>query len=242
MSDGSIDIDDTQGDVSGVIKDSIGSIGAKIVYVGGNLVINNSTTKERATLKKIQDLSTETNAIEKGIITREEFTALQRAIIEIKNLLERNQAYSIKAGNVQVSRTELSLKEIILKGNEYLDSRHLSVALDYYDQAIKIDPNYAYAWNNKGIALRNLGKYDEAIECYDRAIKIDPNYAGPWNSKGWALSNLGKHKDAIECYDRAIKIDPNYADAWNNKGVSLRKIGQQKDADRCFAKARELGF
>ena len=46
----------------------------------------------------------------------------------------------------------LSLKEIILEGNEYLDSRHLSVALDYYDQAIKIDPNYAYTWNNKGMA------------------------------------------------------------------------------------------
>ena len=190
MSDDSIDIDDTQGDVSGVIKDSIGSIGAKIVYVGGNLVINNSTTKERATLKKIQDLSTDPNAIEKGIITREEFDALQRAIIEIKNLLERNQAYSIKAGNVQVSRTELSLKEITLKGNEYLDSRHLSVALDYYDQAIKIDPNYAYAWNNKGIALRNIGKYDEAIECYDTAIKIDPNYADAWNNKGVRQSSL----------------------------------------------------
>lgn len=206
MSDGSIDIDDTQGDVSGVIKDSIGSIGAKIVYVGGNLVIDNSTTKERATLKKIQDLSTETNAIEKGIITREEFNALRQAIIEIKNLLERNQAYSIKACNVQVSRTDLSLKEIILEGNEYLDSRHLSVALDYYDQAIKIDPNYAYAWNNKGMALRNLGKYDEAIECYDRAIKIDPNYAEAWNNKGVSLRKLGQQKDADRCFAKAIEL------------------------------------
>ncbi len=200
------DIDDTQGDVSGVIKDSIGSIGAKIVYVGGNLVINNSTTKERATLKKIQDLSTETNSIEKGIITREEFNALQQAIIEIKNLLERNQAYSIKAGNVQVSRTELSLKEIILEGNEYLDSRHLSVALDYYDQAIKIDPNYADAWNNKGIALRNLGKYDEAIECYDRAIKIEPNYADAWNNKGVSLRKIGQQKDADRCFTKAREL------------------------------------
>jgi len=206
MSDGSTDIDDTQGDVSGVIKDSIGSIGAKIVYVGGNLVINNSTTKERATLKKIQDLSTETNSIEKGIITREEFNALQQAIIEIKNLLERNQAYSIKAGNVQVSRTELSLKEIILEGNEYLDSRHLSVALDYYDQDIKIDPNYAYAWNSKGIALRNLGKYDEAIECYDRAIKIDPNYADAWNNKGVSLRKIGQQKDADRCFTKAREL------------------------------------
>ena len=66
-------------------------------------MIDNSTTKERTTLKKIQDLSTETNAIEKGIITREKFNARLQAIIEIRNLLERNQAYSIKACNVQVS-------------------------------------------------------------------------------------------------------------------------------------------
>ena len=203
MTNGSVDIDNTQGDVSGVIKDSVGSIGAKSIHVGRDLVINNSTINERATLKKIQDLSTEISAIEKGIITREEFNALQGAIIEIKNLLERNQAYSIKAGDVQVSRTELSLKEIILKGNEYLDSRHLSVALDYYDQAIKIDPNYAYAWNNKGIALRNLGKYDEAIECYDRAIAIDPNYADAWNNKGVSLRKIGQQKDADRCFAKA---------------------------------------
>ena len=49
------------------------------MYVGGNLVIDNSTTKERATLKKIQDISIEINAIEKAIITREEFNALQQA-------------------------------------------------------------------------------------------------------------------------------------------------------------------
>ncbi|MDQ6865242.1 MAG: tetratricopeptide repeat protein [Thermoproteota archaeon] len=206
MSDGSIDIDDTQGDVSAIIKDIMGSIDAKIINVGGNLVINNSTTKERATLKKIQDLSTETNAIEKGIITREEFNALQRAITEIKNLLERNQAYSIKAGNVQVSRNELSLKEILLKGNEYLDSRHLSVALDYYDQAIKIDPNYAYVWNNKGWALSNLGKYDEAIECYDTAINIDPNYADAWNNKGVSLRKIEQQEDADRCFTKAREL------------------------------------
>ena len=54
MTKDSIDIDDAQGDVSEVIKDSIGSIGAKIINVSGNLVINNSTLKERETLKKFK--------------------------------------------------------------------------------------------------------------------------------------------------------------------------------------------
>jgi tetratricopeptide (TPR) repeat protein len=245
MSDGSIDIDDTQGDVSGIIKNSIGSIGAKIINGTGiinnyaNLVITNATNNEEATLRKIQDVSTETNAIEKGIITRQEFDALYRALIEIKNLLERNQAYSIKAGNVQVSRIELLLKEIILKGNEQFHRGRLSVALNYYDQAIKIDPNYAAAWYNKGWALSNLGKHKEALECYD---KIDANNAYAWNNKGVALNNLRRYKDAIVCYDRAIKIDPNDANAWYVKGLAAKKLGKQCDAARCFTKAKELGL
>ena len=216
------------------------SLAAKSIHVGGNLIINNSTLEDRETLKKIQGLSTEINAIDKGIVSREEFNALRQAVIEIKNLLEKNQAYSIKADDIQVYLTALSVKDIILTGNEYLGNRVYSMALDYYDQAIRMDPNYADAWNNKGIALHNLKKYKEAIECNDRAIKIDPNYADAWNNKGVSLGKLGKYKEAIECNDRAIKIDPNYADAWNNKGVSLGKLGKYKEAIECNDRAIKI--
>ncbi len=36
---------------------------------------------------------------------------------------------------------------------------------------IEIDPQYAYAWNNKGVALKSQGKYDEAIQAYNKAIE-----------------------------------------------------------------------
>ena len=77
MSNGSIHIDDIQGDVSGVIKDSLGSIAAKAFNNYGTLIINNATENEQATLRKIQGVSTESGAIEKGTITREELSALQ---------------------------------------------------------------------------------------------------------------------------------------------------------------------
>ena len=211
MTNGSSDIDDTHGDVSGVIKDRMGSIAAKSVYVCGDLVIKNSTFEDRETLKKIQDLPTKINASDEGNITREEFNALQGQLGTLISLVQKNLAFSIIAGDVQVSRTELCVKEIILKGNECFDRGDYSIALDFYEQAIKIDPNNADTWNNKGLALYNLRKYNEAIESCDRAVKIDPNNAYAWYNKGNALYALRKYNEAMRSYERAIKIDPNYA-------------------------------
>ena len=45
-------------------------------------------------------------------------------------------------------------------------------------------PNYAKAYYNKGIALKYLQKYEEAISLYDKAIEIKPNYAYAYNNKG----------------------------------------------------------
>ncbi|MFZ1314980.1 tetratricopeptide repeat protein [Methanothrix sp.] len=42
---------------------------------------------------------------------------------------------------------------------------------------MRLDPEYANAWYNKGSALDNMGKYDEAIRAYDEAIRIDPELA-----------------------------------------------------------------
>ena len=171
---------------------------AKSINADGKLLINNSTSQDCETLKKIQGVSTELNAIEKGIVSRKEFNGLRQAVNELKNLLVKNHADFIKAGDVQVSLTLLSLKHIMLEGNEYLYKRNNFMALEHYDQAIEIDPNYADSWNNKAIALHNLRKFKEAIDCCDMAIKINPSYADAWNNKGVSLGKLGKYKNAIE--------------------------------------------
>jgi tetratricopeptide (TPR) repeat protein len=179
---------------------------AKSINFDGKLVINNPTSEDCETLEKIQGISTELNAIEKGVVSGEEFNGLRQAVNELKNLLVKNHAHLIQAGDVQVSLTLLSLKHIIVEGNEYLDKRNYSMALDHYNQAIEIDPNYADAWNNKGVSLGKLGKYKEAIESYDRDIKIDPNFAHAWNNKGNALRVLGEQQDANRCFSNAKSL------------------------------------
>ncbi|MFZ0511560.1 MAG: tetratricopeptide repeat protein [Candidatus Nitrosopolaris sp.] len=67
------------------------------------------------------------------------------------------------------------------------------------------------AWNNKGIALGNLGKYEEAVKSFEEATRIKADFALAWYNKGIALGNLGKYEEAIISYDEAISIKPDYA-------------------------------
>jgi tetratricopeptide (TPR) repeat protein len=45
----------------------------------------------------------------------------------------------------------------------------------------------AWEWNNKGVALSRLGRYQEALECYNEALEIDPGNALAQKGKRMAL-------------------------------------------------------
>ena len=76
-------------------------------------------------------------------------------------------------------------------------------------------------WNNKGVALRRLGRFEEAVGCYDRALEIDPTLVEAWNGKGVALAVQGRYEEALSYYDRALELDPTFVKAWNSKGAAL---------------------
>jgi tetratricopeptide (TPR) repeat protein len=59
---------------------------------------------------------------------------------------------------------------------------------------LKIDPNFKDAWNDKGLCLINLGRYEEAIACYDKALKIDPDDKKAWFYKGVSLDIVGRQE------------------------------------------------
>ncbi len=50
--------------------------------------------------------------------------------------------------------------------------RRFDEALAAYDQAIRLDSNYAFAWNNRGDALQQLGRTREAQQAYERARQL----------------------------------------------------------------------
>ena len=66
------------------------------------------------------------------------------------------------------------IENLIQKGIEYLEDGNFEDALSYFEQALMLKPDDPDLWNQKGIALRSLGRYDEASECYNKSLQLDP--------------------------------------------------------------------
>ncbi|MEX2720770.1 MAG: tetratricopeptide repeat protein [Candidatus Wukongarchaeota archaeon] len=66
--------------------------------------------------------------------------------------------------------------------------------LEYYSKTLKINPNHISAWNNKGVALRLLGKFEKAIECFDKALKIDPKDKLALKNREIVMDKLAERK------------------------------------------------
>ena len=63
------------------------------------------------------------------------------------------------------------------KGNEYFEKEDYQSALDCYNKALEIDPNYGPAYCNIGQVYRRLEQYEKAIEYYNKAIAVGFNKA-----------------------------------------------------------------
>ena len=93
--------------------------------------------------------------------------------------------------------------------------RALCFAIEDYDHALRLDPNYVTAYRNRGVAKAELGQHAEAIADYDYALRLDPNDAMAYLNRGEAKTELGQHAEAIEDYDHALLLlDPNNAVAY----------------------------
>ena len=108
-----------------------------------------------------------------------------------------------------------------------------------YTKGLELDPKNADAWNNRGVALTELERYEEAIRCFDKALEINLKDNIAWTSKGFAFNNLRKYEEAIKCFDKALEIDLNDA-VWDLKGSALVSLKRYEEAIECYDKALEI--
>jgi tetratricopeptide (TPR) repeat protein len=210
----SFEITKTKGDVFGTGFTGSGILAGKEIgytvngnvmnfHVSGNIskeVIDN-LQKIISSPARVEPQSMDKNSIQpneefKTKMEEDSNTSLQiKDVLEEVNQIEKEHGTNIeeiKVGDMQISKNALSLKEIILKGNEHFYNNQYSEAIEWYDKALELDSNNFDLLFNKAYALSELNNSTESIEWYDKALEINPDYAKALNNKRLAQEKLDK--------------------------------------------------
>src|SRR5262245_44206897 len=166
-------------------------------------------------------------------------------------MLEHLQRAILLAGNGKLAEAQAHCAKALLHSPNHFGVLHLSGVIacqlgqsqrgiELLNKAIGINPNVAEVHNDRGMALRGLRRWDEALASFDKAIALRPDYAVAHNNRGLTLHNLERLDDALACFDRTIKLWKDYADAHNNRGRVLQDLERFNEAIDSFDKAIQL--
>ena len=221
-----------------------------------------------ADLKAImQDKQTLEELTRKNKELQEKYDALNREMEKYRNDFDKAtdaQKADIKKG-VARNVERFSAVDEFAKGNEFAFRKDYGQALTAYDAAIKLDPQLAEAYNNRGIIKYELGQFPSAIADYTTnalnnrgnayttleqyqsaerdlkaALKLNDKSAAAHNNLGSVYYSVKNFDAAIKEYTRAIQLNPNFAEAFYNRAVTYYRQGNLIQSLTDMKKAREL--
>jgi predicted O-linked N-acetylglucosamine transferase (SPINDLY family) len=114
-------------------------------------------------------------------------------------------------------------------------------AIRHYREAVRLMPDYAFAYNNLGRALTLVGQRDEAKGCFESAIRCGKvGYPDPHYNLGTELKADGDFDRAVAAFQEALRIQPGYADAHCNLGSAYLQMQRIAEAAESFQAAAKL--
>ena len=101
-------------------------------------------------------------------------------------------------------------------GNSYLEDGQYEKAIEAFDSGLSLNtlqPDVIY--NNKGIALFKLQKYEEAIPAFQKVIDMNPGFQSAYRNLGFCYANLKQYPEGIRYLKDAVRIDSSDENALN---------------------------
>jgi len=148
-----------------------------------------------------------------------------------------------KAG--QLSEAEKCGRQALALDAAHADSLHLMgllclaakqhhLAIEWFAQAIRQNPDVADYFSNLGTALQQQGRYEEAAKSFDRALLLKPDLAEVWYKLGEILRQQKRNDEAILSFDQALKLNPCYREAANAGALLLFDAARYDEAIQRF--------
>jgi len=127
-----------------------------------------------------------------------------------------------------------------IRGACYAGLGQLDIAVQSYEKALSIKPDYAKAHYNLGGALQELDKLHDSAKSYENAIALEPENAQAHNNLAIVLRELDQLEEAEASCRKAIVLDPEYAEAYSSLSIILYANGDLNSALESIKKAYSI--
>jgi tetratricopeptide (TPR) repeat protein len=178
--------------------------------------------------------------------------ALHRSVAIVCCLTSFGTLYSAQGQALQTGRKKA--EALLEAGLQSAEKGDTVGAISHFREAIGLNPDFAEAWFNLGVAYSSQEKRSEghgdavratvfrqqAIEAFERALLLDPNLPRIHEALGLLYQRRGEKMAAIQAFRKALARSPLSASSYNSLGSLLASVGSWEEATAAFEKAIEL--
>lgn len=121
-----------------------------------------------------------------------------------------------------------------------LNSTITRTKIKYFSKSLELDPNFAEAYEKRGMLYFFQDKFDHVIEDFQAYISLSPPKAEAFRMLGMGYLKSGFYERAVDKFNRAIEIEPSLAGAYANRAEAYRLSGKLDESIRDATHAIKL--
>ena len=191
-----------------------------VKVVDGHLLQFNVTIKaivddvDESALKSIMTNKQNLSAMTKNYKELQaKYDALNRQMEEYRKGYDKTEDKALLKEKVRRNSEEFNAAVKAKEGLTHYYAGKIKEALASYDAAIKLNPRFAEAYNNRGVIYYSQNKFAEAVADYTLAVNFRAQYADAYYNRAIAYGAMKNYPMAKADLEAALRINPNDADA-----------------------------
>lgn len=155
--------------------------------------------------------------------------------------LYRQTIYNDLHGFIRLQNQNKRARKEFDSGLTCFNNKEYKASIQHYSEAIKLDPEHAGSWNNRGAAYIKVDDIDMAIKDFRETIELDPKHESGWSNLGFCYLKKGDTDSAINHINKAIELNPKYVDGLFNRAIYSLYVKDWSTARTDLASAKNLG-
>lgn len=121
------------------------------------------------------------------------------------------------------------IERLFLGGQYYARQEDFDSAINSFDKAISVDPNYANIYLHKALALSDIGRYSESLKCISKSIKLNPKNFAYYLFAGRICYDHQNYNEALQYIEKSLEIESTNEFALGFKGLILLSLDKMEE-------------